>query len=697
MKANNTASLLKDGKELNTFTRPASDMQAERDRTSFPVREMTHFFNNGKENTEFLEKLFERIQRDPAFNNKDFYDLDYKPLRQRTFEQIGRMWSYLDELGADSPLARRFLSPFGMINPSAQTRVSVHYGLFVSALRGQGTDKQYEFWKSQGCLSLNRFYGCFGMTELGHGSNVAELETTATFDRATDEFIIHTPNTAATKWWIGGAAHSSNHTVCFARLIVDGKDYGVRNFVVPLRDPESHNLLPGIAVGDIGKKMGRDGIDNGWIQFSNVRIPRTYMLMRYSQVTPEGKVIEPPLAQLTYGALINGRVAMAYDSWVWARRFLTIALRYAAVRRQFSSTEGREESKLLDYVLHQRRLIPLLAQAIGIEAAATELYRLFDEVTHHQASLDTSDRKAVSDMVDKTKELFSLSAGLKAFSTWATVDTIDECRQACGGLGYLSATGFGQGFDDWVVNCTWEGDNNVLCLSAGRSLIQSGCKVLDGKHVTGAADYLGRIKTLRGKSLASGDLRDPKVLVGAWESVAAQAVMDAAEAYKKLRARGVSDKAAFEELSIDRFNIARLHTRCFQIKALFRKIANANPSIQKVLTNVGLLFALWSIEKNGSPFLQYGFLTSDDMNKVIDLVTFYCGEVRDQVIGITDSFNISDFFLNSPIGNYDGNAYENLMDSVTERNVPGTPCPYQDAMNAFFKRTPYEQPRLDEI
>lgn len=92
------------------------------------------------------------------------------------------------------------------------------------------------YWIDRGVLGLNGVIGCFAMTELAHGSNVAGLETTATFDRETDEFIIHTPHLGATKWWIGGAASTATHAAVFAQMIVDGKQYGVKTFVTQLRD-----------------------------------------------------------------------------------------------------------------------------------------------------------------------------------------------------------------------------------------------------------------------------------------------------------------------------------------------------------------------------------------------------------------------------------------------------------------------------
>lgn len=85
---------------------------------------------------------------------------------------------------------------------------------------------------------------------------------------------INTPTLTATKWWIGGAAQTATHCVAFARLITPEKDHGVHSFIVPLRDIHTHKPLPGITLGDCGEKMGLPGVDNGFIQFNKIRIPR---------------------------------------------------------------------------------------------------------------------------------------------------------------------------------------------------------------------------------------------------------------------------------------------------------------------------------------------------------------------------------------------------------------------------------------
>ncbi|CAN6595299.1 acyl-coenzyme A oxidase 2 [Trichomonascus vanleenenianus] len=684
------------GIQLNTYTEPAQLLAEERQKTKFPVREMTYYLDGGKKQTEELERIMASIERNPAFSNDDQYDLDKDQQREITFARVGELTKMILHTMNEAEAMKR-VALINLLDPSTGTRTGVHFGLFFNSIRGSGTDDQFGYWVDKGAGSLEKFFGCFSMTELGHGSNVAGLETTATYDKSTEEFVINTPHVGATKWWIGGAAHTATHTVCYARLIVDGKDYGVKQFVVQLRDSD-HNLKPGIAIGDIGKKMGRDGIDNGWIQFTNVRIPRQYMLMKYSKVAPDGTVTEPPLNQLSYGALVGGRVSMVYDSVQTAKRFLTIALRYAAVRRQFSSTPGEKETRLIDYTYHQRRLIPLLAYTFAMRASAEEVMNFYIKTTKQLQAVDTSNKTSLQSAIDDAKELFALSAGMKAFSTWATAGIIDECRQACGGHGYSGYNGFGQGYNDWVVQCTWEGDNNVLTLSAGRSLILSGIDAREGKRVGDAVSYMSREKELHTRKLNGRSLTDSKVLIEAWECAAARNIGVGADAYLALIAKGLNQAQAFEELSQQRFECARIHTRLNQVHAFFQSIEHANEQLKPVLTDLATLFALWSIEKDGASFLSSGYLTTSELDEVTTLVDSYNHKIRDQVIGIVDSFNLSDFFINAPIGNYDGDVYKHYFEKVTRRNPPRDhKAPYHDKIDAFFNRAVPEDEDLSEM
>lgn len=668
---NNASNVIIDGKEYNTATEPKLLFQQERSKASFNVRDLTYYLDGGKEATEKMEKIMESIERDPLFNNDNFYDLNKEQLREQTMARVAALNNHID--GENETILTSRFALTGLADPNTITRCGVHFGLFVSSIRGSGTPEQLQYWFSKGAGRLKKFFGCFAMTELGHGSNVAGLETTATWDEATDEFIINTPNLGATKWWIGGAAHTATHSVCFARLIVKGKDYGVKSFVVPLRNLSDFTLKSGIAIGDIGKKMGRDGIDNGWIQYTNVRIPRQFMLMKYAKVDANGVVTEPPLAQLAYGALIGGRVSMAVDSYHFSKRFITIATRYAAARRQFGFKKGEPETRLLDYPYHQRRLMPRLAFVFAMNAASAELTEMHSAATSKLASADTSNPAELQSAIADIKELFSVSAGVKAFTTWATSEIIDQSRQACGGHGYSGYSGFGQGYNDWAVQCTWEGDNNVLTLSTGRSLIQSALAAKKGKKVGAAVDYITRAEQLKSVKLNGRDLTNPKVIVEAWEAAAASALSSATEQFEEqLKINGNNAEIAFETLSQQRFETARIHTRLYLIRSFFNRINNSQitpAGIKPILTEVAILFSLWSMELDSGLFLQSGYLSPEDTKRVTKLVDEYNSKVRSQAIPLTDAFNLSDYFINSALGNYDGDVYKHYFEKVTLRNI----------------------------
>lgn len=522
------------------------------------------------------------------------------------------------------------------------------------------------------------------MTELAHGSNVAGLETTATFDRETDEFVINTPHLGATKWWIGGAASSATHAAVFAQMIVDGKRYGVKTFVVQLRDTKTFTLMPGVNIGDIGKKMGRDGIDNGYIQFTFVRVPRATLLMKYTQVARDGTVTEPPLAQLTYGALLGGRTSMVADSSMTAKKALTIAVRYAAVRRQFAQKGNTLETQLLDYPIHQRRLIPLVAQAIAIGFTSMKLQQMYEEMTQALDRLKPGDA-SLMDTIEKLKETHATSAGLKAFCTWACLDTIERCRQACGGHGYSAYSNLPSMFNDFAVQCTWEGDNTILSLQAGRALISSYQAAVKGAKLPPGVAYLSAPGILNAKSDGSLSLADVEK---AFDCVAANAVKKSTIEYAENRKKGMNKEDAMEACSQSRFIAAKLHTigYIFKMNRQYVEAMEASPEVD-VLIKTCKLYGLWQVEELQGWFLKckskaLSLLTTDEyfapaqIDQIQAQVDQLCAALRQVAVPLIDSFALSDHIINSPLGKWDGSVYESYFAQVQAANPPPKEHPY---------------------
>lgn len=561
-----------------------------------------------------------------------------------------------------------------LVHPGVLTRLAVHHGLFYNTIANQGTPEQVKYWTDKGAYHVKGMAGCFAMTEIGHGSNVAGLETTATFDPETDEFIIHSPTLTSSKFWIGGAAETVTHSTVFANLIVAGKNYGVKPFVVQLRDPQTFQLMSGITIGDIGMKMGRNEIDNGWIQFTFVRIPRTNMLMKYTQVKRDGSVEEPPISQLAYGALLFGRTSIIRESAEMAKKALTIAIRYAVCRRQFGAS-GASETQIMDYKTHQLRLIPLLAADYGMQLVGMRIRKEYEALL---AQMDKADPKSQTMMrlITQLKEMHATSAGLKAQCTWITLDTIERCRQSLGGMGYSAYANLSAMYQDHAVQCTWEGDNTVLTLQTGRYLVSSLRDLKQGKEVAEGVAYLKLIPRLGSLSLGGRDPACPNCIQEALDVTCAGLALNAGKAVEAAASTGASLEASLEKASAQCFKAAKLHCLNYTYRTFKAAAEQAPAEIKPVLMKLCVLFGLSAVQEHAGSFLQSGFYTSKQMNQVELKVLALLDDLRSQVVPLTDAFGLSDYVINSPLGCYDGDIYRRMMDRIKESNPLGRPHPY---------------------
>ena len=252
----------------------------------------------------------------------------------------------------------------------------------------------------------------------------------------------------------------------FAQLIVEGVNHGVHALFVPLRDDQGE-FLPGVGGEDDGHKGGLNGIDNGRLHFDHVRVPRENLLDRYGHVSEDGTYtspIESPGRRFftMLGTLVQGRVSLDGASVIAARAGLDIALTYASQRRQFAPVKGKEESVLLDYHQHQRRLFPLVAKVLAAGFAHDELLEAFDGVFSGRNDTDES-----------RQDLETMAAALKATSTRLALDSLQECREACGGAGYMAENGLTLLRQDADVFATFEGDNTVLLQLVAKGLLSS--------------------------------------------------------------------------------------------------------------------------------------------------------------------------------------------------------------------------------
>ena len=549
---------------------------------------------------------------------------------------------------------------FVLADPSLQIKAGVQWGLFGSAVVNLGTEQHHQRWLKD-IWSL-KIPGAFAMTETGHGSDVASIATTATFDASTQEFEIHTPHRGAWKDYLGNAALHGRAAVVFAQLIVDGVNHGVHALFVPLRDDEGE-FLPGVGGEDDGHKGGLNGIDNGRLHFDHVRVPRENLLDRYGHVSEDGTYtspIESPGRRFftMLGTLVQGRVSLDGASIIAARAGLDIALTYASQRRQFAPVKGEEESVLLDYHQHQRRLFPLVAKVLAASFAHDELLEAFDGVFSGRNDTDES-----------RQDLETMAAALKATSTRLALDSLQECREACGGAGFLSENRLTGLRADLDVYATFEGDNTVLMQLVAKRLLGDFAKGISSLPAAGKARWAASRAAettlsrsgLRGLSQVlrdTGDprrsvnfLRDPETQHGLLSDRVRTMVEEAAENMRDAdRSDPQAAADAFDRNQNRLIEAARAHGHLLQWEAFTRALDEIDDDgTRQVMIWLRDLFGLSIIDENLDWYLAHGRLSLMRGRMVDAYLQRLVGRLRPHIMDVVAAFDFPQELLRAKI------------------------------------------------
>ncbi len=546
-------------------------------------------------------------------------------------------------------------------DPSLQIKAGVQWGLFGSAVMHLGTAEHHARWLP-GIMNLE-IPGCFAMTETGHGSDVASIATTATYDPSTDEFVVHTPFRAAWKDYIGNAATDGLGAVVFAQLVTRGVNHGVHAFYMDLRDPATKEFLPGIGGEDDGVKGGLNGIDNGRLHFTNVRIPRTNLLNRYGDVDADGRYSSPIASPgrrffTMLGTLVQGRVSLDGAAVAASKVALKAAIQYATERRQFNASSHTEEEVLLDYQRHQKRLFTRLATTYAASFAHEQLLEKFDDV--FSGTHDTDEDR---------QDLETLAAALKPLSTWHALDTLQECREACGGAGFLIENRFASLRADLDVYATFEGDNTVLLQLVAKRLLADYAKEFRSVDFGVLARYV--VGQATGAAIHRTGLRQVAQFVADTGSVqkAAIALRDeegqralltdrvqtmVAEAATALRGTGRLSQekgaALFNRHQNELIDAAQAHAELLQWEAFTDALRDVtDPGTKTVLTWLRDLFGLSLIEKNLSWYLMNGRLSMQRGRTVGEYINRLLVKLRPHAVDLVDAFGYGEQHVRATI------------------------------------------------
>lgn len=561
---------------------------------------------------------------------------------------------YPKEYGGEADLGG-FIAAFETLafgDLSLMVKAGVQFGLFAGAILHLGTEKHHERYLADAISG--RLLGCFAMTETGHGSNVQALGTTATYDEATGEFVVHTPSAAARKDYIGNAARHGRMAAVFAQLIVGGESHGVHCLLVPIRAADG-SALPGVTLSDCGPKLGLNGVDNGRIVFDQVRVPREALLDRYAQVDANGNyssAIENPDRRFftMLGTLVQGRVSVGGAAINASKVALTIAIRYGAQRRQFGAPGSDEEAILLDYRMHQRRLLPLLARTYALHFAQAELVDEFARVFNDDR--DEHDRRALE----------AQAAGTKALGTWHATETIQMCREACGGAGYLAENRLATLKADTDVFTTFEGDNTVLLQLVAKGLLTDYRESFGKLDPLGTARFVAAqaveiavekaalrplIERLRDAVPNRSDAADPDA--GLRDDAYHSGLLRFREQHMlsgvARRLKGGIDAGddpfdVFNRCQDHVIAAGRAHVDRIVLEAFQTAVRNAPEEIRPQLQDVYDLHALATIEAERAWYLEHGRLSPGRSKAITALTNELCAVVRPAAVELVDAFGV---------------------------------------------------------
>mmetsp|Transcript_27942 Transcript_27942/g.61542 ORF Transcript_27942/g.61542 Transcript_27942/m.61542 type:complete len:706 (+) Transcript_27942:195-2312(+) len=663
------------------------ELKRERSNATFDVEKITNVIDGGRTKTERRRYLEAVIERDPTglFSNEDNNYLHRTDKHKRGIAKGVRLIEICRKLGIGDECQGRITESkdFQLILEAVADDIplALHWVMFQPNIVSLCDEEQQARW-----LPLCRDWkmiGCYAQTELGHGSNIRALETTATFlpeskgGQKGGSWVINSPTLTSGKFWPGTLGRTANHAMVIAQLIDgDGKHRGIHNFLVQLRSMEDHTLLPGVKTGDIGPKIGYNNMDNGFAYFTNVTIPRRNMAMRFASVDENGKyrkkTMSDAASKISYITMMQVRSMIVTGASKALGMACTITIRYSAVRKQGFAEDGKNEKQVLDYTQQQHRLFPLLAFSYCTFFTGRKLAKELKAMEDKLIASTPVSKENVSDV-------HASSSALKSFTTMIAADGIEECRKACGGHGFLASSGLPELFTSYLQSPTVEGDNHMLPQQVIRVLlklvqaVKTNRGVENYKSCNSYALVPSLMAIMSGKkeqcsAINANELCDLPMLLAAFRHRAARLLLVVA---KQMNEDVAMNNASPEQAWNNALVTMAKASKAYSLFLLLRNVIEGILDEQRtgiigrpealVLADLARLFALYWMEKDLGDFLEDGYIRPNQAKWVSPNVLKYLVAIRTNAVALVDAMDFSDFRMKSALGRYDGNVYPHIM------------------------------------
>ena len=547
---------------------------------------------------------------------------------------------------------------------------ALQFTMFAVSIREQCNDEQAAYWQPK--VDNWEIIGCYGQTELGHGSNVRGIECQAKWDPKTKDFIIHSPTLTASKWWNGSLGRTANHAIVVAQLMLPDKQggtyksYGPHQFIVQIRDMKTHKPLEGVAAGDIGPKYGYTAMDNGYLLFNNFRVPHGALLSKYSGVDSEhGTYIKPENTALVYGSMTFVRAQIIMHARLILARATTVAVRYLSVRRQFADRDAKSPSApevaVLNYPTVQIRILPLVASTFALHYTGEAMFKLYYGTREEiEKGRDTSGLAG----------MHAASSGLKSACTMIAADGIETCRRAMGGHGFGGGSGMIPLNNDYLSKPTVEGDNWMITQQTASYIIKRMTEVTKSPNKTTKESIDAQFRRYLSTNEAQPNfdiIHSDADLVSAFEHRCSYL------SYQAYLTR-VEGKTPWTEMMIQLHNLSRAHSQMLLVTNFYNAVIKSAPnppldvhthSMMKILFR---LFSLYTLDATSSEFLMANAVTVDQLKQVTPRMQHLMAIVRPHAVRLVDAWSIPDYLLESSLGRYDGDVYNDLFRKAHKEN-----------------------------
>ncbi|WP_406447634.1 acyl-CoA dehydrogenase family protein [Streptomyces sp. NBC_00876] len=546
-----------------------------------------------------------------------------------TYARLHRLNEALDSgarLAADPRALAALHEWLAPLDPALTTVAGIHYNLFLGTLLDHDPDNPRDL---SDFLRLRRT-GTFLCTEVAHGNDAAAVETTATYDRERDGFVLNTPGPGAQKFMPNtGPAGGPKTGLVAARLIVGGTDHGVFLLLVPLTDDV--RALPGVRVRRLPARMGSP-VDHCLTSFDQVFVGRGALLGGdQGRVGDDGEFRSGTAGRrrrfLTSVARVTaGRICMSASAVGSARATLAVAVRYGGHRY----ISGIRPSPRVPVIAHRSHHGPL-AEAMATVFAMSLLHRRVLARWEAAADRPAAEREEVQRLVDIAK----------GWITWQARAVIVECRERCGAQGLLEHNGMTELVTGVEGAITAEGDNLAIHVKAAADMVfAAGPDTLAGPGPgPGPSPGPGP-----GAAPLPGDLTDPRFLAGLLAHVERTWF---ARAGARIARAGDGDP-------LERWNAAAgpalrgVEAHAYRLAAdAYADAVDALPEgrARERLRELARLFALRWIERNTGDLLVGGRLTAEQADGLAETVEGLVSAVGAHLPALAESFAIPEELL----------------------------------------------------